>query len=115
MDETSRMLTDMSTYHSSSTIIYSAETTTLTDGKNGPVVYTYGGTVPTLQLPITAGIEKITAFHASQTTSTPSTPTPGSGTTSAGAAETSKSGAVSLRRDMWLVALVIVGAACTIL
>ena len=104
----------MSTYHFSTTVIYTTETTTVT-GKNGPVVFTLKGAVPTLQLPITAGIEKITAFHASQTTSTPSTATPGSGTTSAGAAETSKSGAVSLRRDMWLVALVIVGAACTIL
>ena len=56
-------------------------------------------------------MEKIAAFQASNGSTSIASPTPaiGSSTTSAGAAETSKSGAVSLRRDIWVAALVIMG------
>jgi len=61
-------------------------------------------------------VEKIAAFQASKGSTSIASPTPaigsstlGSSTTSAGAAETSKSGAVSLNRDIWMAALVIMG------
>ena len=85
-------------YSTTSTSVFDGVTRTVSDAMG---TYVDKGVTHNTQIPITAGIEKYLAFTSTHTA-----------TSSAGAAESSPSGAGSLRTEAWLLVLTIISMVC---